>query len=403
MSQNEAISAALLDNITLGPVSPRYNLGVDDWIDYDLHSSPAYPFEQTTRKRSTNEPSPQPCKKPALEPLPSNSARYAKASQHEIELLAKPYTPKKTESSTEWSVRTFKHWVTEHNNNEKENKIPEDILEKMEHKTLKKWLAVFLVEVRKVSGQPYPPTTLNNILAGVLRYMRSINPEKCPNFFSKENIAFVNFRNTMDSVFRNLRKDGVGAKKKHAKPFSKIEENELWESGVLGTDNPVSLQRAVFYYNGKNFCLRGGSEHRDLKISQLKRDSTGYTYTENASKNRHGGIAQLRLDNKSVFIAAVEEAGERCHCSLLDKYISKLPKDVITMDLLYVRPLKIFNSEKWYFSVPIGRNKLYQMVKDMCLDGGIEPRTNHSLRATMISPMIITKTIINIIIARSNL
>ena len=44
-----------------------------------------------------------------------------------------------------------------------------------------------------------------------------------------------------------------------------------------------------FFYNGKNFMLHGGAEHRELKFSQLTRDFTSdgllrFTYTENRSK-----------------------------------------------------------------------------------------------------------------------
>ena len=38
-------------------------------------------------------------------------------------------------------------------------------------------------------------------------------------------------------------------------------------------------------------------------------------------------------------MAAVPEAGERCHCHLLDVYIRRLPKKVIEADLFYARPL----------------------------------------------------------------
>ena len=48
---------------------------------------------------------------------------------------------------------------------------------------------------------------------------------------------------TMDSIYRKLRSDGVGAEKHSAVPFSKKEENELWEQGVIGKG---SLLRAVF-------------------------------------------------------------------------------------------------------------------------------------------------------------
>lgn len=74
---------------------------------------------------------------------------------------------------------------------------------------------------------------------------------------------------------------------------------------------PLALLQSMFYYNGKMSCLRGGDEHRELKFSQLKRVSNGYIYTENDSRNRTGGVAQMRLENKSVPSYAAKEAGER--------------------------------------------------------------------------------------------
>ena len=133
----------------------------------------------------------------------------------------------------------------------------------------------------------------------------------------------------MDSVYGKLRADGVGTQKWSTETFTKEEENKLWECGVLGVDNPTSLLQAVFFSNGKkkkkNFCMRGWNEHRNLKLSQLKRTENGYVYTENASKNLSGGLAQLHVKNKSVEIRENPEAGDCYHCHLLDLYISKLP------------------------------------------------------------------------------
>ena len=44
---------------------------------------------------------------------------------------------------------------------------------------------------------------------------------------------------------------------------------KLWQAGVLGSESPLSLLRAVFYLNGINFVLRGGEEHRKLKYHNL--------------------------------------------------------------------------------------------------------------------------------------
>ena len=70
---------------------------------------------------------------------------------------------------------------------------------------------------------------------------------------------------------------------------------------------------------GKVCCLRGGDEHRELKISQFKPtvDPDKYTYTENGSKNRSGGMAQLNLQNKVVPINSVPQHWPRCLVHLL--------------------------------------------------------------------------------------
>ena len=109
--------------------------------------------------------------------------------------------------------------------------------------------------------------------------MRSIDPES-PNFLDKNNYHFKELHAAVDHLGRQLRMDCVGAEVKHASVITSEEEDALWENGVLSTENPKALLSAVFYCNGKNFCLRGACEHRNLKLSQLKRlyDSDRYMY-----------------------------------------------------------------------------------------------------------------------------
>ena len=94
---------------------------------------------------------------------------------------------------------------------------------------------------------------------------------ECPNFLNKHDPRFAKLRNTMDTVFRDLRTEGVGAESKSTEILTKEEENKLWDSGILGVSCPISLQRAVFFVLGKYCCLRGGEEHRNLCLSQLTR------------------------------------------------------------------------------------------------------------------------------------
>ena len=199
----------------------------------------------------------------------------------------------------------------------------------------------------------------------------------------------------MKLSFRELHRKGVGAVKAQAEIITPEEEKQLWDCGMMGTDNPTSLLHSVFY------TLRGGEEHCNLKLSQLifktepsENDSMQLvryvTYNEYVSKNRPGGKKQLNLQNKSVCQYMQPSLGNRCHVYLLELYISKLLLKAKQKDLFYCKPMpktpKDPNSP-WYYALPIGHNQLQKMLKHMCSQAEIDTtlKSNHSLRATSIS------------------
>ena len=60
----------------------------------------------------------------------------------------------------------------------------------------------------------------------------------------------------------------------------------------------------------------------------------------------------------------------------------------MTLNVLYCLPKKCSScSPTWYECAPVGKNKLGNMVKEMCLEAGIESKTNHSLRASVATSM----------------
>ena len=183
------------------------------------------------------------------------------------------------------------------------------------------------------------------------------------------------------TVFKKLLSEGVGAEVRHHEAFMPEDEDVFWDKGVFATDSHTGLQNAIFYYTGKNLCLRGRDEHRNLKRSQFVEIEGGYRYVERGSKTFRGGFSQLHLNGKSVVLYNDADAGMRCYCSLLRLYLSKLPSD--TSDAFNFQPVKgAPKSEKWCCNTPVGRNKLATMVKRMCEQAGLKPKTNHSLRAT---------------------
>lgn len=192
-------------------------------------------------------------------------------------------------------------------------------------------------------------------------------------------------------MFNKLHADGLGRQIKQTEILTTKDEQLLWQSGVVNTTTPRGLLNAAFYVVGKMFCLRGGQEHRFLKLSQIKRTDDKYTYYENVSKNRNGSYKQLHVRSKTVPLYPNPDLGDRCPVLILDKYISKLPQSARDKDIFYARPLEKMPTDEnapWYSPVPIGKHTLQTMVKRMCKEANIKgAKTNHSLRATAATQM----------------
>lgn len=314
--------------------------------------------------------------------------RFGETTKEEMEGMSKVIMPKNTSANTRWAVKNFHDWYKDYNERNKDNPCPDTILTSGSSATLiNKWLKVFVVETRAQNGENYPPRSLYSLLMGLLRHMRTENPPY-PNFLNRKDPVFAELTAVIDNHFKQLRSSGIGNSSKHTEGISSADKDHLWESGILNVDTPKGLLRAVFFYNGKCFCLRGGDEHQELMLSQLERfdDPLRYVYTENSSKNRKGGLTEMRLEHKNVSSFANPEAGDRCHVHLLDLYISKLPQEAIEKGNFYCRPLETRpsdHSKPWFTSIPIGRNYLAKMVPTMCEEAGIEGhKTNHSLRVS---------------------
>ena len=233
--------------------------------------------------------------------------------------------------------------------------------------------------------------TLYLLLAGLLRYGYS-KSKFCPNFTDKSDSCFSELSGACESVSRQLRKDGVGASVKHTTIITPEEENLLMDKGAMGIYTPKPLVRAVFFYVGKAFCLRGGAEQRAVKPSQFKcgYDPDRYTYTENGSKNHRGGFGNLHDSNKivTVYSTLVGNSGDplRDLVYLLDYYFRKFPKPPLSMDFMYLQPKPRVPSdpkEPWFYPNPVGKNTLHSLLSTMCMEAGTEEKkSNHSLRVT---------------------
>ena len=62
-------------------------------------------------------------------------------------------------------------------------------------------------------------------------------------------------------------------------------EEKLWENGIINLTTPQGLLYALFFYNGKNVCLQGGQEHKNLKFSQLERKGLKITVGDQTNQD----------------------------------------------------------------------------------------------------------------------
>ncbi len=71
-----------------------------------------------------------------------------------------------------------------------DDKVPMDVLTCVDATTLlNKWLSLFVMEAKKQNGSPYPSKTIDLLLAGIRRHMKSIDPT-LPNFFDEKDYRF---------------------------------------------------------------------------------------------------------------------------------------------------------------------------------------------------------------------
>ncbi len=64
---------------------------------------------------------------------------------------------------------------------------------------------------------------------------------------------------------KRLQSKGLGSNKRQAEPLS-LDEEILWEKGLLGDKDPHTLLDAMVFCNGLYFTLRSRREHRQLRL-----------------------------------------------------------------------------------------------------------------------------------------
>ncbi|CAC5394662.1 unnamed protein product [Mytilus coruscus] len=123
--------------------------------------------------------------------------------------------------------------------------------------------------------------------------------------------------------------------RKQADVISVDEETALYHKGILGMDNSQQLLDTLLYLCGLHFALRGGNEHRRLRINfnPLNPQITGpfqdkdaklryLLYKEDVSKANAGGLKHRKVAPKCVRALENPENRNKCIVTVFEKYKS---------------------------------------------------------------------------------
>ena len=106
-------------------------------------------------------------------------------------------------------------------------------------------------------------------------------------------MEFQQSRDCLNAKKKHLKEMGLGNRPNAAEALEPEDEEELYNCGAFGTENPDSLLSILWLMNTVHFGLRGSHEHRQLKWRDIKleMDPTGnqcLVYNERVTKTRDG-------------------------------------------------------------------------------------------------------------------
>jgi len=272
---------------------------------------------------------------------------------------------KKTAYNEKWGVKVLKAWAIENNEKSEFETLPPDELNTI--------LAKFWSEVRKSNGDYYGRNSLFNLRAMINKHLKG--KPYCVPF---DIVTDERFRSSNERLEKQLKLlKGIGRTITHKQPISIADLRRMYDSGVLGTSNPLSLLRKVWFEITLHFCHKGSeSQEKLLKTSfEIYRDASGRAYVARGRphQGRNGEIDDVRM---------YETGGDLCPVKSYQLYLMKLHP---LQPRLFQQPRRKAtpDSPMWYGKAPIGEKALQQMMANISAAAKLSKRyTNHCVRTT---------------------
>ena len=134
--------------------------------------------------------------------------RFKVRSLDEIDEIRKGRIPGNTKRNMKWSARTWDKW-SDWRNSLQEGDFPvvpgSRDLGTVSDKNLSTFLSLFVVEVTKENGKPYPPDSLYSLVCGINRHVREELGKPAFNVFAQTE-DFLKFQQALDGQMKELKR-----------------------------------------------------------------------------------------------------------------------------------------------------------------------------------------------------
>ena len=257
-------------------------------------------------------------------------------------------------------------------------------------------LSKFFIEVRRKDGKEYEPGTVSSVQRSIQRYL---NDKKSSVNILKDN-EFEESRKVLAAKRRSLvNTHGKGNKPHAADALDDKEEDALFDSGEFGLENPVSLQRTIWWFLSLHFGFRARDESRKLRWGDVELQQDPLTGQERlvwlAERGTKTRIGQEHGHQRSFQPKIFATDNNRCPIKFYKAFESHRPAEMKKPDspfYLAVRHHRKPTDTIWYMKSPLGKNEIGKFMVKAAEKAGLgssgKKLTNHSVRKTCISRLL---------------
>ncbi|XP_055931989.1 zinc finger MYM-type protein 4-like isoform X1 [Argiope bruennichi] len=307
------------------------DLDIEDENDYDSKEN-----KVKHRNKRGGDIKQKDAKKPKLEEVNSLEAILDEETDRQIAEMMNSNT-EESDSKLKYAfgINAWRQWILEKNvnmekgtyNTRKLKYLKTDILQ-FSPEELNYYLSQFVREIRRPSGESYTAGAIFYLILGLQMYLHENG--RIDNILADE--CYDAFTDQFHLVLSNYETRALALEV----PFSRIEEEFLWDSRQLGAHSPQVLLNTLIYFNAKYFKMKEISDHVGLCFPHIGRHVDKQRARNGNFKGYlryygpyYDGSEEEEEDDDSILLLPENNNNHlRCPVRLYEFYISKCPAGV---------------------------------------------------------------------------